>query len=136
MELSVRGMAVALAARAKQEKPLTTPHRTLGIALPLTLAVLGGCTGDAELPLGEETAPHTTIPPQTQPIAARLGQGWDKPAETFKAQCVASNVAHVGQREGTILSDSTVDTSSVEDELGFSINAKGHYAMVDASLAA
>jgi len=112
-------------------------RRALPLALPLTLALAGGCAvgGDQE-PVAQESAADTSIPPQTQRIAARLGQGWDRTAESFKAQCVTSSTVHVGQREGTILSDSTVDTSGIEDELGFSIRAKGRYAMVDASLAA
>ncbi len=103
--------------------------------IPISIAVLAGCSGGASSTVGERSAADT-IAPETQPIAAKLGQGWDKPAENMKAQCVSSNTVHVGQRDAVISMDETVDSSSVSSELGFDIKAKGHYMIADASTAA
>jgi hypothetical protein len=114
------------------------PYRFAGLAMPLTLSLaIAGCAAapDADVPVDSVEAADTSIPPETQHTGAKLGSGWDKSAETLKAQCMTSNTVHVGQREGTILSDRSVDTLTVDQELGLSFHAKGRYTMSDASLA-
>ena len=119
--------------------------KTTGLASLAFLTLAPGCAGEVGRAQPDESSDEASdskadsvIGAQTQTIGAVLGQGWDRGTETFKAPCVTGRVSSVpvGPRAGMGSITTTMDASSVEAELGFDIKAKGHYAMVDASLAA
>jgi uncharacterized protein with LGFP repeats len=97
---------------------------------PLSLALWAGCSDETEASVSSLHQAETIAAGSSE--MAKLGQGWDKTAEVFKAQCVSSNVVHGGQTYGRILSNSTISQSSIEQDLGIDINVKGHYLFASA----
>jgi uncharacterized protein with LGFP repeats len=100
--------------------------------IPLSFALFVGCSGGgAGVSVGSLNQADTEVAANSYKQV--IGQGWDKTAEVFKAQCVTSNSQPPGgQVSAHGLSDTTLSQDQIEKDIGVDITVKGHYLGVDA----